>query len=414
MSTRLRRKSARRPRAFTPFDPAPDIERWQLAAQFRDEWLGHARTARPADRSAAEAAITDLYADVGRPAPDFVWVPSPAAARHLLPRSRLRLSIHDGPPVTGPWRLRTQLANRLSALRHALDARTGRRHDASWSFTRPPAAVSERDPIEALRAGVSLTHLFHTGVTEVVRRSVRDGLGTPLRAAGDHGTMDLTFYGQHEAHWIAPYDIRRRTGLATYRPDDARRLDTWAWIARSAGWWWADEGRCVISERPVTVHTEPVPGTQHGEFRLHGEHGMAVEYADGWGVHAWHGMPVPAWVVHEPTVEHIRAEPNIEVRRCAVERIGWETYLDQAALELVATAPDPGNPGSLLRLYDAPLEVWGRPSRVLLAVNGSAERDGTRRRYGLTVPGNFDDPVAAAGWSYGLTGDQYRQLLRRT
>jgi hypothetical protein len=85
-----------------------------------------------------------------------------------------------------------------------------------------------------------------------------------------------------------------------------------------------------------------------------------------------------------------------------------------AGLQLVAAAPDPGNPGAKLCLYDLPRQVWGTRSRVLLVVNGSVEPDGTHRRYGLSVPAVIDDPVAAAGWSYGLTGPQYAQLARRT
>ena len=102
-------------------------------------------------------------------------------------------------------------------------------------------------------------------------------------------------------------------------------------------------------------------------------------------------------------------EANVEVRRCAIERIGWASYIDQAGLRLVASAPDPGNPGSELRLYDMRKET-----RVLLAVNGSVERDGRRRRYGLTVPGFLNDPVDAAGWTYGLSAEQYSLLVRRT
>jgi len=51
---------------------------------------------------------------------------------------------------------------------------------------------------------------------------------------------------------------------------------------------------------------------------------------------------------------------------------------------------------------------------VLPAVNGSIERDGRRRRYGLAVPRSVDDPVAAAAWPYGLSAAQYAQLARRT
>jgi hypothetical protein len=114
-------------------------------------------------------------------------------------------------------------------------------------------------------------------------------------------------------------------------------------------------------------------------------------------------------VVTDPSADRIAREANVEVRRCAIEHIGWGAYIDQAGLRLVATAPDPGNPGCELRLYDMRAET-----RVLLAVNGSAERDGHRRRYGLTVPGFLTDPIAAAGWTYGLSAEQYSLLARRT
>ena len=83
-------------------------------------------------------------------------------------------------------------------------------------------------------------------------------------------------------------------------------------------------------------------------------------------------------------------------------------------LSLVDTASDPGNPGFELRLYDLPERVWGVPTRVLLATNGSPERDGTRRRYGLPVPADVPTAVHAAAWTYGLTGDQYLTMNRRT
>ena len=142
--------------------------------------------------------------------------------------------------------------------------------------------------------------------------------------------------------------------------------------------------------------------------RLHSATGPAVVYPDGWAVHAWHGTRVPSWVIDDPTVDRITAEPNVEVRRCAIERIGWPAFIDAGrAAAASSRAADPGNPGCELRLYDLPRQKWDAPTRLLLAVNGSVERDGTRRRYGLRVPAGFDHPLDAAGWSYGLTGAQY-------
>jgi len=210
---------------------------------------------------------------------------------------------------------------------------------------------------------------------------------------------------------VAHHDVHRCLGSALFGADDLAQLELWVTIARSCGWWWPREGECAVTERPAAVHVEPVAGSAYGESRVHREDGPAVVFRDGWSVYAWHGTAVPSWVVESPTADLIAAEPNVEVRRCAIERLGWAEFIDQAGLTLVGSSPDPGNPGSELRLYDLPR---GSRTRLLLAVNGSLERDGTRRRYGLRVPPWFDDPIDAAGWSYGLTGPQYALLRRRT
>jgi hypothetical protein len=95
--------------------------------------------------------------------------------------------------------------------------------------------------------------------------------------------------------------------------------------------------------------------------------------------------------------------------------MGWETFIQKAGLSKIGKAePDPGNPGQHLQLYDVPEALWGWPVRVLLCTNGSPERTGERRRYALTVPASMTDPIAAAGWTYRLTRDQYAATLRRT
>lgn len=55
-----------------------------------------------------------------------------------------------------------------------------------------------------------------------------------------------------------------------------------------------------------------------------------------------------------------------------------------------------------------------RRIRLLMCTNGTAERDGTRRSYGLKVPAHVSDPVEAAAWTAGLSKDQYAQMARRT
>jgi hypothetical protein len=262
------------------------------------------------------------------------------------------------PPLSGgaPLRVENRIANLVSDLRARLP--------------RAPDPYSLRSTVNRVAAGI------------------HQAVGTP---------PGLHFLGQHDAGWAAH----------VFEPSP------WVDLARSCGWWWPRPEVCVLSERPSVLRTEPLPGADH-ERRLHAGDGPAVEFRDGFAVHAWHGMRVPSWVVDDPSVVRIAAERNVEVRRCAIERIGWAAFIDAGGLALVGRAADPGNPGAELHLYDLPFTEWGRASRLLLAVNGSVERDGTRRRYGLRVPAWFDDPVDAAGWTYGLTGAQYRLLLRRT
>lgn len=397
-------------------------DRVALARLLAADWLRSGLAAHPADRPRAEAAVTELYRLIGAPAPEFVWVPSPAAALPIVLDERgafppVRLRAASLPERLDRWPVSAQLAKLLKVLRSRLDARTGHRRDAQ-----PWARQIGLSAEEALAAGHSVRSVVHDIVHGTLKTTLHTCVRAPTRAelmrAGalptTGGTDGLTWYGQLDAYWVAHYDVYPRVGLARYAPDDARRLGLFAELARSTGWWWPGEGRCVMAERPTGIHTEPLPGGFHGALRLHRDDGPAVRFADGTQVHVLHGTHVPAWVITAPTVERIHAEANIEVRRSAIERIGWGAYIEQAGLRPVATTGDPGNPGSDLHLYDVPRELWGRPARLLLVVNGSVEPDGTRRRYGLSVPAHFDDPVAAAGWSYGLSGEQYTRLARRT
>ncbi|MCB1294117.1 MAG: hypothetical protein KDB67_05475 [Gordonia sp.] len=202
-------------------------------------------------------------------------------------------------------------------------------------------------------------------------------------------------------------------GLITFQPDDDHFLDLFTAVTASTGWWWALPNVCVMADRPVAMHTEPIPGNYHGERRLHHENGPAVEFADGLTIFAIHGTIVPQWVVTDPTAKRIRDERNVEIRRTAIERIGWDTYIDATGLTLLDAAHDPGNPGCTLRLYGNP-HKWIEDFRILLVDNGSVERDGRRRRYGLYVPRYISDALTAAGWTYGIAGDDYARLVRRT
>ena len=440
---------------------------WAEVHRLRREWLDVGTSCSPADRPAAEAAITEIYRLIGKPAPQFVWTGSPATAYLALqllsgevtaslclgkgevgfrssPRRPLRSSLWDS---LGNW-LVASLGRSLSdplwcSLEDSLgDSLNGSLGDWLGDSLGDSLKGSLEDSLEDglvesledslwVSLGNSLRDSLERSLEDSLRDSLWNSLGRLLEdwlkgLLGD--SLGRRFGGQHDAYWIASYDVPRRLGIAVYRAQDRTRLELWGTLARSCGWWWPYERVCVISERPSVVRTESWD-TARGTVRLHWADGPAMMFRDGWPVHAWHGRGVPAWVIERPTVEAIAAELNTEVRRCAIEVMGWDRFTQEAGLVPVgnqpgasrpgkvtaaAGVPDPGNPGQYLTLYEVPERLWGSRVRLLLCTNGSAERDGTRRRYGLTVPAHIQDPLEAAAWTYGLTREQYALTQRRT
>jgi hypothetical protein len=71
---------------------------------------------------------------------------------------------------------------------------------------------------------------------------------------------------------------------------------------------------------------------------LHCESRAAIEYRDGWGVYAWHGVRVPDWIILQPeliTVEKIDQEQNAEIRRVMLERYGFPRFMRDAGAEIL-------------------------------------------------------------------------------
>lgn len=330
----------------------------------RDTWQSHALSTDPADRPAAEEAVAQLYATTGRPPPEFIWVRSPAEAAKTLPSEEI-FRFGDN------WQtVEAQIAAQVSDLRFRMRQRT------DWQGA-------------PNRVGAAL------------RQTIREGLVPAVNSTMPKVSTGVGWSGQHDADWLAELDAHRVIG-ARFDPVDLALFEVWESLSRSTGWWWPREKICVLAERTTAVHVD-------ADSLLHNDNGPALTFADGSHAYAWHGRHVPRWVIEEPDIVGIMTERDPDVRIRAAERIGWETYVAEAGPALLATAPDPGNPGFDLRLH----ELWGR-TNLLMVVNGSVERDGTRRRYGLPVPAWYRDPVDAAAWTYGLSADQYAQLLRRT
>ena len=240
----------------------------------------------------------------------------------------------------------------------------------------------------------------------VARAVLRGQLGGQLRGQlrGQLvGQLGDRLDAQCDAYWICLHFCAAQvSGI------DSARVDALAdSITEVGGWWWPHERVAILTERPTAIRRDP-------QGRLHADAGPALTWADGYAQHWWHGTAVPEdfWTWD---LSRVLAERNAEVRRCGIERHGWDAVTDR--LTLVDEADDPGNPGQRLELYDLGADLadlYPEPARILLCTNGTVERDGTRRRFGLPVPAAHTDPVAAAADLYGWPVEAYRRLEVRT
>ncbi|MGK5550723.1 DUF6745 domain-containing protein [Actinomadura kijaniata] len=349
-----------------PLDHASLMLAWQTAAF----------ATGPGDRARTEAGITAAYTAAGLPAPErFLWVSSPARgalaaaviAGHADVLREAGLAVPQvpadaGAPVRDAVRTRPWEAARAAAC----EALGPQRWARSWARTGAPLWSRTQDLVVRVRQAIGA--LAEEG-------SRAESL---LRAA----TLDAVL-GQHDAPWLAQFDELDRLppGLAE--------------AARNAGWWWPYERLVIVSERPTELHRDE-PG------RLHRGDGPALAYADGFALHAWRGMPVPADFVATLdglTVERIAAEENAELRRVMLEIFGYNRYLAETG----ARPLHRDETGVLWRI-DLPGD---EPVVMVEVVNSTPEPDGTYRTYHLRVPPTTRTAREGVAWTFGISEADY-------
>ncbi|WP_405503940.1 DUF6745 domain-containing protein [Streptomyces anulatus] len=323
-----------------------------------NSWRSVAAATGRADRAAAEAGVRRAYRTAGLAEPDrIIWAASPRAAVETVEKlTDAGRSVREE-VRTRPWaEERRRMYDELGpAGWSALWSATGAQ---LWETT---AALAER-----IRTGV---------VADLVPRPEDEGA---VRLV----LLDAVL-GQHDAAWLAAFDGRgdRLTGLAE--------------VARNAGWWWPYEHAVVISERPDVLHRDEAGRLDHGE-------GPALAYGDGFALHAWRGMPVPAAFLAELpslTPERIRSEENAELRRVMLEYYGYDRYLAESGAEPVHR----DETGILWRIA-----LDGDEDVVMVeVVNSTPEPDGTYRTYWLRVPPATRTAKDGVAWTFGLDGAAY-------
>jgi hypothetical protein len=119
----------------------------------------------------------------------------------------------------------------------------------------------------------------------------------------------------------------------------------------------------------------------------------------------WRGVAVNSRIAFSPqtlTAEETLKEPNAEVRRVMIERMGFERFLRDADATVIHTDSDAGGKRQLLRVAlanDEPL--------VVVSVNCPS----TGRHYLIRVPPTMQTCHQAVAWTAGFDNpDDYRPL----
>ncbi|WGW12698.1 hypothetical protein LWF01_02705 [Saxibacter everestensis] len=334
-----------------------------------DRWVRVALSTERCDRPKAEAAVNETYRTAGlEPPKAIIWMDSPMGgicALGVLSQLGGQLRGQLGGQLRGQLRdqLRGQLGGQL------------------WG-----------------QLGGQLWGQLGGQLGGQLRGQLGDQLGDQLGGQ----LQNVYYYGLdtwYEAFWMAYYgQALRVAGLP-----ESDRLTAVTSAVEGIGWWYATPEVAFLTERPTRL-------ARDNQGRLHNEDGPALQYADGYSLSAWHGTRLPEdFFAHEWDVDRIFAEENTEVRRCAIERYGWDRFAAHMT-QVGETVPDPGNSPHTLTLYDLPerlQDTYEEKVRILLCTNGSPEADGTRHRFGLVCRGHETDALSAAASLYGIPRDEY-------
>ncbi len=235
-----------------------------LLAAFYEKWLAVALSTAGANRARAEAGICSLYGEAGRKDPKIEWAKSPMEG--FITTTFLGAG---GESVTSDvWG---------EPIRRAQDLVQA--SVAPQVFHKVRAAT-----LEALGDRVAeIAPLVGMDLVNRVAAQKKDG----AVEAAQEMIADACF-GCHDAAWLCLYDYCGSVfGL------DLSFLAGHMEVARAGGWFWPMKTVVVATERPTVISLDD-------KGRLHSVDAQAIQYLDGYGVCAWHGVRVPEEAILSP------------------------------------------------------------------------------------------------------------------
>ena len=326
--------------------------------EFRSKWLTYGLSTDPADRLSAEHGVRELYRRAGLKEPSvFVWLRSPF-------EGTIGAVFLAGIPQV--WAQVWDLVG-----------------DQVWTQVR----AQVRDLV-----GAQVRDQVRAQVGDQVRAQVRDQVGA-----------QKICFGQHDAEWLSFYDYFRIVcGIAVID-----NLSGHFNIAQCCGWWWPYQGVVLLTERPIALHRDRMG-------RLHNANSLAIEYGDGWGVYAIHGVRVPGKYIetHSSKIDpaEVLKESNAQIRMAVISKIGFAQMLGKLPHKIISRAVNPRLRERNNELIEFALGngMQVRGLHLFWKENSGEEKETvipvwrTKEQFGEDTPDDINDCEAVRRWVMGL------------
>lgn len=180
-----------------------------------------------------------------------------------------------------------------------------------------PRIIHCDSPVSLLWSYICYTILTEEN-KEINEENILEVLSRPIDSKDYFSNVQFC-YGSFDSYWIARYDyfnqVLKVPGLEIIEP----LVEMCA-----VNWWLPLEGVCFVSRNPITIHLNE-------DDELHCESGPALSYVDGFSLYYVDGVEVNEQIIMFPetlTIDEIQSISNVEAKRIAITRLGWDRYLD--------------------------------------------------------------------------------------
>lgn len=363
--------------------------------------FGHAHIAAvlstsPIDEQEAEAHLRDAYRVAMLPPPTTIrWFDSPPSFVQASMQEYMGNNVKDRVENAGEH-MAWYGGPRLLA---SIDARVG---GSLWNSVRTCISGGGRGGLR----GVMCRHVANH-VSSYVWDSMEERVGKHVwdRIQATRGMHSVVVQNPWSPSWIDVHPFMRAC-VAAYSEaihfafhwlfHEILEENTLIHLARFnelvSGYWLGKEKAWLV-RRPVVLQRDE-------QGRLHHASGPCVQYRDGWGCYAWHGITVPEQIIMHPeqlTLTDWVMTYNVEIRRAIQEQLGPQRFIKLVGGKTL----ERGKHGNLIEI-----NLPGDPERVAHYVQ--VQDSSTEQQYYLRVPPSINSADEAIAWTFGMNAREYQ------